>query len=159
MLKCGDIKGLTHNVHNSGATTWSYFVFVSTHRGLVSHMPPWTWSSLVEAIDWCMFGTEAWGIILGMRSANERRRYNVMLSLIDWVHTQNEPRGIMCWAVTSCIPCHNWHHITPKRYQAENSAVMSLPISHDTDVSVIRYDTDIIRILYHIRLDGYRIER
>ena len=27
-----------------------------------------------------------------MRPANERRRYNVMLSLIGWAHTQNHPR-------------------------------------------------------------------
>ena len=31
------------------------------------------------------------GIILCMRSANERRRYIVTSSLIDWVHTHNDP--------------------------------------------------------------------
>ena len=30
-------------------------------------------------------------IILGMGSANERRRYNVTWSLIGWAHTQNDP--------------------------------------------------------------------
>ena len=30
------------------------------------------------------------GIILRMRPANERRRYNVTSSLIDWAHTQND---------------------------------------------------------------------
>ena len=29
-------------------------------------------------------------IILGMGSSNERRRYKVTLSLIDWAHTQND---------------------------------------------------------------------
>ena len=29
-------------------------------------------------------------IILGMGSANERRRYKVTSSLIGWTHTQNE---------------------------------------------------------------------
>ena len=29
------------------------------------------------------------GIILCMRPVNERRRYSVMPSLIDWAHTQN----------------------------------------------------------------------
>ena len=27
------------------------------------------------------------GISLGMRPANERRRYNITMSLIDWAHT------------------------------------------------------------------------
>ena len=31
------------------------------------------------------------GSILGMRSANGRRRYNVTSSLIDWAYTQNDP--------------------------------------------------------------------
>ena len=42
--------------------------------------------------------TGTWGllhqspvIILGMGSANKRRRYNVTSSLIGWVHTQNDP--------------------------------------------------------------------
>ena len=30
------------------------------------------------------------GIILCMRPANERQRYNVTLSLIGWVHAQND---------------------------------------------------------------------
>ena len=30
-------------------------------------------------------------IILGMGSANERRRYIVTPPLIDWAHTQNDP--------------------------------------------------------------------
>ena len=33
------------------------------------------------------------GIILCMRLANERRRYNVTSSLIGWAHTQNDPRS------------------------------------------------------------------
>ena len=31
------------------------------------------------------------GIVLGMSSANERRRYNVTTSLIGWAHTQDDP--------------------------------------------------------------------
>ena len=31
------------------------------------------------------------GITLGMGSSNERRRYNVIFSVIDWAHTQNDP--------------------------------------------------------------------
>ena len=30
------------------------------------------------------------GIIMHMRPANERRRYNVTSSLIGWAHTQND---------------------------------------------------------------------
>ena len=33
---------------------------------------------------------QIWGIILGMGSANERRRYNVISSLIGWAYTQND---------------------------------------------------------------------
>ena len=35
-------------------------------------------------------------IILWMRPANERRRYNVMLSLISWAHAQNDPWFVDC---------------------------------------------------------------
>ena len=31
------------------------------------------------------------GVIMGLGSANERRRYIVMSSLMGWVHTQNDP--------------------------------------------------------------------
>ena len=37
--------------------------------------------------------------IVGMGSANERRRYNVALSLIGWAHTQND----------SCL--HTWYRL------------------------------------------------
>ena len=36
-------------------------------------------------------GVTTAGVILCMRPANERRRYNVTSSLIDWVHAQNDP--------------------------------------------------------------------
>ena len=35
--------------------------------------------------------TEYPGIILCMRPAYERRRYNITSSLIGWAHTQNDP--------------------------------------------------------------------
>ena len=38
-----------------------------------------------------LFPVTVSGIILGMDSADERQRYNVMLSLIGWAHTQNDP--------------------------------------------------------------------
>ena len=38
------------------------------------------------------------GIILCIRPANERRRYNVT-SLIGWAHTQNDPWLHLCGAV------------------------------------------------------------
>ena len=38
------------------------------------------------------------GIILCMRPANERRRYNVTLSLIGWTHSQNDP----CLSYVNC---------------------------------------------------------
>ena len=39
-----------------------------------------------------LFYNTGTGIILGMGSANERRRYNVTSSLIGRAHTQNDPR-------------------------------------------------------------------
>ena len=42
------------------------------------------------------------GIILGMDSANERRRYIVTSSLIGWVHTQNDPCYMTNVKVHSC---------------------------------------------------------
>ena len=40
------------------------------------------------------------GMILGMGSANENRRYNVTSVLIGWAHIQNDP----CKAV--CLECN-----------------------------------------------------
>ena len=37
------------------------------------------------------------GINLGMGSANQRQCYIVMLSLIGWAHTQNDPRCLWCF--------------------------------------------------------------
>ena len=42
------------------------------------------------------------GIILYMRPANGRQRYNVMSSLIGWVHMQND----------LCIRLEQMHHVT-----------------------------------------------
>ena len=39
------------------------------------------------------------GIIVGMVSANERRRYIVTSSLFDWDHSQNDP-----WVLQKYIP-------------------------------------------------------
>ena len=43
----------------------------------------------------CSYEQSSSGIILGVGSANERRRYNVTLSLIGWTHAQNDPWGII----------------------------------------------------------------
>ena len=48
------------------------------------------WSP-VYTIRWQLQGAQYTGIILWMRPANERRRYNVTSSLIGWAHTQNNP--------------------------------------------------------------------
>ena len=42
------------------------------------------------------------GIILWMRPANERRRYNVTSSLIGWAHSQNDP----CSPIQSGAACN-----------------------------------------------------
>ena len=46
------------------------------------------------------------GIILGMGSANERRCYIVMSSLIGWAHTQNDP---CVWFPTCLIIYFAWN--------------------------------------------------
>ena len=57
------------------------------------------------------------GIILCMRPANERRRYNVTSSPIDGAHTQNGPRRIidnsphlLAYGLRSGSPCTRWPH-------------------------------------------------
>ena len=42
---------------------------------------------MIESVECIYFP----GIILGMGSANERQRYNVMASLIGYAHTQKDP--------------------------------------------------------------------
>ena len=46
------------------------------------------------------------GIILCMRPANERRRYNVTSSLISWVHTQNDIRIPTKLSAPACQHVH-----------------------------------------------------
>ena len=69
--------------------------------------------------DWyCSFHMEEAGIILWMRTANERRRYSVTSSLIGWAHSQNDPWGsrfpgdIISWWGVKCtmVKCRN--HVT-----------------------------------------------
>ena len=59
-----------------GILSW-YWVPRHIVKFLQLSMPYWTYSIFV--------------IILGMGSAGERWRYNVMLPLIGWAHTQNNP--------------------------------------------------------------------
>ena len=50
------------------------------------------------------------GIIPGMGSANERRRYNVTSALIGWAHTQNDLWIIMHKNTWICSA--TWYHVT-----------------------------------------------
>ena len=65
----------------------------------------WTFCVLFHSLYWCNVGN-----ILGMSSANGKRRYNVTSSLIGWTHTQNDPAVVMpvcaCWSHRR----HNVHH-------------------------------------------------
>ena len=45
-------------------------------------------------------------IILYVRPTNERRCYNVTLSLIGWVHAQNNPRLCLLMALHLAVPSH-----------------------------------------------------
>ena len=59
------------------------------------------------------------GIILGMGSANERRRYIVTSSLTVWTHTQDNPWGCVhrncwyCWVIN-----HSWRRHVMKTLSA-----------------------------------------
>ena len=46
---------------------------------------------LLEMMGFVNYTTSTAGIILGMGSANERRRHDVMSSLIGRAHTQHDP--------------------------------------------------------------------
>ena len=50
------------------------------------------------------------GIILCMHPANERRRYNVMSSLIGWVPAQNDPCDLSDWTLKYTIWSLIWNH-------------------------------------------------
>ena len=68
------------------APAGSIEVIIGLGNGLVlNRQQAVTWTMLNKIYD------TIWGIILGMGSANERRRYIVTSSLIGWAHTQNDP--------------------------------------------------------------------
>ena len=71
-------------------TPWWSFLFAdgAHHKNLTA--PP-TQFMYVDNLEIMTFDTASW-IILCMGSANERRRYNVTSSPIDWAHTQNDPQ-------------------------------------------------------------------
>ena len=59
------------------------------------------------------------GVILGIVSANERRRYYVTPSLIRRAHTQNDPCKAGTFAVlVNCIPIGSGYGLTPVGYPA-----------------------------------------
>ena len=64
----------------AGATHWKYNLLPLPNRYQWSH-------NLLANLD----KINITGIILCMRSSNERRRYNVTSSLIGWAHLENEP--------------------------------------------------------------------
>ena len=51
------------------------------------------------------------GIILGRRSANQRRSYIVTLALISWAYSQNDP----C-VITTADTWHTFNTLRPRRY-------------------------------------------
>ena len=61
------------------------------------------------------------GIILCIRQANERRRYNVTSSLICWAHTQNVP----WWVVLSSVITNNSLHSYIMRFPTTISCSLS----------------------------------
>ena len=69
-----------------------WYVYMSVNRILIR---PREKSTEVEIDQKMAFWHVIMRIILGMGSANERRRYIVTSFLIGWAHTQNDP-CIMC---------------------------------------------------------------
>ena len=74
---------------------------------VISHQPVWMTSSYIV-----LNGITA-GIILCMHPANGRRHYNVMSSVIGWVHSQNDPwlLIIKITFVLSTVPAPMIYHI------------------------------------------------
>ena len=54
-----------------------------------------TWAKPLISINYCIVT----GLILGLRPANERRRYKVTPSLIGWAQTKNQP----CYYKGECM--------------------------------------------------------
>ena len=50
------------------------------------------------------------GLILGLRPANERRRYKVTLSLTGWAQTLNQSQVISAEKISSQTQVDNQHH-------------------------------------------------
>ena len=104
-----------HWSYISFALNYQYrFSFYADHFGYIHwpiKLPPS--SELHQCfITWCIFGyilrdlfeqlfpTNCAGVILGMGSAKERRRYYVMLSLIVWAHAHNDPCcAVQIWSI------------------------------------------------------------
>ena len=87
--------------------TWFVFLYVLNQT---SNGDGWAmgWVSVGISKFWLFHSLRSsTGIILGMGSTNERWRYIVMVSLIDWVHNQNDPCE---WYVYRCISKlgHHW---------------------------------------------------
>ena len=87
------------NIHNA-ATIASVMSQWDTHwDALGNHI-----AALVVAIyELILFILSSSGIILCMRPANGRRRYNVTSSLIGWTHTQKDPSQVENW--TNLFTC------------------------------------------------------
>ena len=91
-----------HNLHLSAecGTPWVVFLW---NDGFLEWEPDSYVNMAVVSLTAHCWSTNCWnidaGIILGMGSADERRRYNVTSSLIGWTHAQND----QCkWNVRGC---------------------------------------------------------
>ena len=79
---------------------WGLEMIVLSVHFYMDYMKAGSFFPLTLCRVWRMpMGGKITGINLGMDSANERRHYIVMASLIGWAHTQNDPY-FTCWFIT-----------------------------------------------------------
>ena len=95
------------------------------------------------------------GLILGLRSANERRRYTVTPSLIGWAQTLNQP-WYLCTSVQAYTEGRNIYYIVSKlitenaisrRYQ-QNICHIDALVSHPCEIENIRMSQCVVRMRY-----------
>ena len=104
---------LTISHHMDGAGSWNYPTWKPRTSSLY----------LVKTV-----------IILGVSSANERRRYIVTSSLIGWTHTQNDPINTMFADISGLsMYTQDWSRLAPSQWK---TPLQCNAISHWLDTSL-----------------------
>ena len=94
------------------------------------------------------------GLILGLRSANERRRYNVTPSLIGWAQTLNQP-WYLCTSVQAYTEGRYIYYIVSKLItemqlvgDINKTYHIDALVSHPCEIENIRMSQCVVRMRY-----------